>query len=242
MEKEDQTLATLSCTDEASVLVEKVAQELSKHADAMKSQSMKKYMRDKFDFYGLSAPLRKRVCKEYLQQKLSPADTRKLVTLLWEKPEREFQYFAIDYLEKYLKDLSLDFEANITCMKDLITRKSWWDTVDSIASKVVGYLVKRNRNLGKAIMDEWIDHENMWLRRTALLHQLFYRELTDEKMLFRFCSVRAHEKEFFIRKAIGWALRQHARTSKSNVRNYLLKNKPSLSNLTFREASKHLNI
>lgn len=227
--------------NEVKTLVDKVARELRKNADHKKSQPMKKYLRDKFEFFGISSPLRKSVCKELLKEKLNSDDTKEFVLLLWTKPEREFQYFAIDYLEKNL-DSSADFEENIQCLKDLITSKSWWDTVDALASKMVGGLVKQHRDLGKVVMEEWINHENMWLRRTAILHQLSFKEETDEEMLFRFCSLRASEEEFFIRKAIGWALRQYARTSSSSVKKYLLKHKGELSGLSFKEASKHLNL
>lgn len=230
-----------SKSNKVTTLVEKVGRELRKNADPERSQPMKKYMRDKFEFFGLSSPLRKSVCKEFLQQKLSPQETRKFVALLWAKPQREFQYFAVDYLEKHM-DTSAEFEANIECVKGLITSKSWWDTVDALASKIVGGLVKKHRDDGKNVMEEWIDHENMWLRRTAILHQLSYKEETDEKVLFRFCSLRAQEEEFFIRKAIGWALRQYAWTSGSRVKKYLLKHKKELSSLSFKEAAKHLNL
>ena len=226
---------------EVTTLVEKVGRELRKNADPKRSQPMKKYMRDKFEFFGLSSPLRKSVCKEFLQQKLNSEETRKFVFLLWAKPEREFQYFAIDYLEKRM-DTSAEFEANMQCMKGLITTKSWWDTVDNLANKMVGGLVRQHRDEGKRVMEEWINHENMWLRRTALLHQLSYKEETDEEVLFRFCSLRADEEEFFIRKAIGWALRQYAWSNSSSVKKYLLKHKKELSGLSFKEAAKHLKL
>jgi len=238
---DDLTLGNESLNSKVTTLVEKVGKELLKNADHKRSQPMKKYMRGKFEFFGLSSPLRRSVCKEFLQQKLSPQETRKFVALLWAKPQREFQYFAIDYLEKHM-DTSAEFEANMECIKSLITSKSWWDTVDALASKIVGGFVRQHRDVGKNVMEEWIDHENMWLRRTALLHQLSYKEETDEEMLFRFCSLRAEEEEFFIRKAIGWALRQYAWTCSSSVKKYLLKHKKKLSNLSFKEAAKHLNM
>lgn len=238
---DDLTLGNESLNSKVTTLVEKVGKELLKNADHKRSQPMKKYMRGKFEFFGLSSPLRRSVCKEFLQQKLSPQETRKFVALLWAKPQREFQYFAIDYLEKHM-DTSAEFEANIECIKSLITSKSWWDTVDALAYKIVGGFVRQHRDVGKNVMEEWIDHENMWLRRTALLHQLSYKEETDEEMLFRFCSLRAEEEEFFIRKAIGWALRQYAWTCSSSVKKYLLKHKKKLSNLSFKEAAKHLKM
>ena len=240
VENVDQTAADFSSND-VTTLVEKVGRELRKNADPKKSQPMKKYMRDKFEFYGLSSPIRRSVCKEFLQVKLNSEDIRKFVALLWAKPQREFQYFAIDYLEKHM-DTSSEFEANMQCLKGLITSRSWWDTVDMLASKTVGGLVKRHRDVGKGVMEEWINHEDMWLRRTAILHQLSYKLETDEEMLFRFCSLRADEEEFFIRKAIGWALRQYAWTNSSSVKKYLKKHKKELSSLSFKEAAKHLNL
>ena len=241
VDNDDQTLGNCLDSNKVKTLVEKVGRELCKNADPERSQPMKKYMRDKFEFFGLSSPLRRSVCKEFLQQKLSPQETRKFVALLWAKPEREFQYFAVDYLEKHM-DTSAEFEANIECVKGLITSKSWWDTVDALAYKIVGGLVSKHRDIGKNVMEKWINHENMWLRRTAILHQLSYKEKTDEEMLFRLCSARAEEEEFFIRKAIGWALRQYSWTSSSSVKKYLVKNKKQLSNLSFKEAAKHLNL
>ncbi|XP_068756558.1 uncharacterized protein [Montipora capricornis] len=241
-EQANQTTTKVTCSsNELTDLVEKIAREFRKNADPKKSLPMKKYMRDQFEYFGLSSPLRKTVAKEFLQQKLNSEDIREFVVLLWAKPEREFQYFALDYLEKNM-DASTEFEANIKCMEHLITTKSWWDTVDALASKMVGRLVQQHPKKGKPLMKEWIDHENMWLRRTALLHQLSYKDETDEEILFSFCSKRADEKEFFIRKAIGWALRQHAWRSSASVKRYLLKNKKKLSALSFKEAAKHLKL
>ena len=91
-------------------------------------------------------------------------------------------------------------------------------------------------------MEEWVEGENMWLRRTAILHQLGSKVDTDSDLLFRFCLARCHEEEFFIRKAIGWALREFARFHPTQVRRFLQKNKNSLSKLSYNEASKHLNM
>lgn len=242
LEQVDNSEFAFECSSkQVTNLIKKLERVFSKNADRKRSLPMKKYMRDQFEFFGLYSPARKSVTKEFLQQKLNSVEIRKLVVLLWAKPEREFQYFALDYLTKHL-DASNDFEANVKCMEHLITTKSWWDTVDALASKMIGQLVKQNPNEGKVLMKEWIDHENMWLRRTALLHQLSYKEETDEEILFEFCSKRADEKEFFIRKAIGWALREHAWRSGASVKKYLLKNKKTLSTLSFKEASKHLKM
>ena len=225
-------------------LFERVSQTFQENAiNSADSRAMKKYTRDQFEFFGLKSAQRKALSSKFLQEELSPSEIREFVQMLWKQPEREFQYFALDYMDKHIKifaDCPEEFDASVGCVKDLIMTKSWWDTVDRIASHTVGYLVKKHPTVGKPLMEEWINHDNMWLRRTALLHQLSYKQQTDNKMLFKFCSARAHEKEFFIQKAIGWALRNYARISAKNVKSYLLRNKKSLSKLSYREASKHI--
>ena len=91
-------------------------------------------------------------------------------------------------------------------------------------------------------MDDWIADEDLWLRRAALLHQLKWKEDCDKERLFRFCRQTMEEKDFFIRKAIGWALRQHARVAPVEVSRFLTANRERLSGLSFREAAKHLRL
>ena len=90
-------------------------------------------------------------------------------------------------------------------------------------------------------MDEWISHDNMWLRRVAILYQLMRKDDLDQDRLFRYCLSCAHEEEFFIRKAIGWALRDYARFNAKDVKEFVLKNKDILSALSFKEAMKHIS-
>ena len=228
----------------AVALARKLVQIYTKNKNEKDAPPMKKYMRGRFEFFGLKAPIRRSLAQECIKTKPSgPQEVRDLVKILWAKPQRELQYFAIDYLIKHFKTFGVEraeFDANIESVKNLVTAKSWWDTVDLLSSETVGGLVRKHPDLGKPLMEEWINDDNMWLRRTALLHQLKYKETTDEEMLFRFCSARAHEKEFFIQKAIGWALRSYAWTNGAAVKKYLLKNKQILSKLSYKEGGKHL--
>ena len=102
-------------------------------------------------------------------------------------------------------------------------------------------MVQQRPECGNQLMEEWISEENLWLRRTAILHQLAYKEKTDQDRLFSFCIQRAHEKEFFIQKAIGWALRTYARTNKTAVKQFVETNRASLAPLSIREALKHIH-
>jgi 3-methyladenine DNA glycosylase AlkD len=121
----------------------------------------------------------------------------------------------------------------------LITTKPWWDTVDTLADHVVGMIVARHPE-AVSTMDSWLLDDNLWLARTALLHQLTYRDRTDVDRLFRYCLARADHKDFFIRKAIGWALRQYAWTDPEPVRAFVEEHRAVLSPLSVREALKNI--
>ncbi|WP_088034991.1 DNA alkylation repair protein [Evansella clarkii] len=201
-----------------------------------KAAGMSAYMKNHFEFLGIQTPERRKITarlfKEWEAGK-NPIDW-KLVFTLWEQSEREYQYVAIDYLVKSKRYLSA---GDLTQIKELITSKSWWDTVDSLASAVVGYIVKTFPEQAE-VMDEWIEDDNMWIKRTAILHQLSYKENTDEERLFNYCEKHSDDKEFFIAKAIGWALRQYGKTNPESVIKFA--EDTPLQNLSKREALKHL--
>jgi 3-methyladenine DNA glycosylase AlkD len=129
----------------------------------------------------------------------------------------------------------------------MIVEGAWWDFVDDLAIRLTGVVWLNNRATITPIMDKWIElpgagDKNMWLRRAAIIGQIKHKERTDEDRLFEYCLRRSHEKEFFIRKAIGWALREHAYTNPRGVKSFLLKHHAKLSPLSFREAGKHLGL
>ena len=124
-------------------------------------------------------------------------------------------------------------------VEPLITSKSWWDTVDSLAGHTVGVLVAQHPELAST-MDEWISSEDIWLARTAILHQLGYKAKTDRDRLFAYCLRRAADREFFIRKAIGWALREYSKTDAKAVHAFVRTNAGTLSSLSSKEALKWL--
>ena len=126
----------------------------------------------------------------------------------------------------------------LATVETLVTTRSWWDTVDPLATRVTGGIVARHQT-AVSTMDKWAADDNMWLARTAILHQLHFKEKTDTERLFGYCTALAEHKDFFIRKAIGWALRQYARTDPDAVREFVAAT-PHLSALSVREATKHL--
>ncbi|XP_041352982.1 uncharacterized protein LOC121371276 isoform X2 [Gigantopelta aegis] len=219
--------------------------ELMPLANQKNAVAMKGYMRGQFEFLGIQAPGRRAAAKQFISEckKLDSVQIKMLVDLMWEQPEREFQQTALDLCAKSLPVLcgktDEDCLESLMWTKTIITTKSWWDTVDLLASKVVGGLVSHSPTKLNPVMDAWIQDENMWLRRTAILHQLGYKNKTDQDRLFRYCSTCADEKEFFIRKAIGWALRNYHYINKDAVRTFVAKNRSKLSDLSIKEALKH---
>jgi len=122
----------------------------------------------------------------------------------------------------------------------MIREGAWWDFVDEIAVNLVGAVLGNFRAKTRPIIERWIDDPDMWIRRTALLSHLKHKNDTDAAQLFDHCIRRAHEREFFIRKAIGWALREYSKTAPRAVRAFLKKNRQRLSRLSYDEGSKRL--
>ena len=196
------------------------------------------YMRDQFAFLGFSMPTQRALARTVAAGLPTPTEDELRATALacWALEEREYQYFACDFLRTHHTVPGPEF---LETARTLITTKSWWDTVDPLATRFVGSLVRRLPALRER-MDEWSAEKNMWLIRTAILHQMHWGEATDTDRLFDYCTRQAGHRDFFVRKAIGWALRQYAWTDPDAVRKYVAKNRAVLSPLSVREASKHL--
>ncbi|WP_228892489.1 DNA alkylation repair protein [Pseudoduganella aquatica] len=215
-------------------LLQQLQGELQALANPERASGMRAYMRDQFDYLGIPTPTRRAAIKPLLKP-LKGSGADQLIGLadeLWERPEREYQYAALDLLNMHSKELGF---ADIPALLALVQRKSWWDTVDALAT-IIGDVLQGQHDY----MDEALAHDNFWMRRIALLHQLGWRGKTDHVRLYSYCIALAQEKEFFIQKAIGWALRDYARHAPDDVRQFTQQNKSILSALSYREANKHL--
>ncbi len=208
-----------------------------KNADPSLAAPMKKYMRDQFEFLGIKTPQSKKLMKEFISENGLPPleELDKIVRDLWTLPEREFQYVAMILLDKY--ELKLP-ERFIATLESLIVTKSWWDTVDALASHPVGTHFKRFAKTRDKLLKKWRKSKNMWLRRTAILFQLGYKKETDFDLLREIIRENLGSDEFFINKAIGWALRQYAYTDAKAVKKFVMET--DLHPLSRREAMKHL--
>lgn len=210
-----------------------------KNADPSQAALMKKYMRDQFEYLGIKTPQSRALQKEISTKHGLPdiADLDTILRELWELSQREYQYAGMGLLGKFERKLPADF---IDTIEYLIVTKSWWDTVDSIASHTVGTHFKRYPAVKKKVLTRWRKSDNLWLRRTTILFQLGYKEETDFVLLCDLIRENLNSTEFFINKAIGWSLRQYAYTDPKAVKQFV--KETSLHPLSRREAMKHLGI
>ncbi|WP_448904811.1 DNA alkylation repair protein [Gemella sp.] len=214
----------------------KLITELEENRNELLAESMSKYMQDKFRFLGVRGATRTEIYKKYFPDaRKSKAIDWDFIENCWNKEEREFQYVVVYYLKAMQRFLKRE---DISRLKYLIVTKSWWDTVDLLA-KVVGSLVIRIEGYDQ-IMLEWSKDSNIWLRRVAILYQLSLKDKVDKQILDKILVNNLDDNEFFINKAIGWALRDYSKFDPEWVREFIKKNKDNMANLSIREASKYI--
>lgn len=205
-----------------------------------RAAQMQAYLRGQFIFLGIPTPQRRDAIKHLKQISLSDAELLDLMKTLWMLPEREYKYAAIDLLSYHFKqrDLSL-----LPHLLELGQIAPWWETVDGLCA-VIGDMLRHARSQGKnaqLLMDAALSHESLWIRRIAMTHQLGWRLETDTDRLFSYAEHLAAEEDFFIRKAIGWALRDYARWNPEAVQKFLADTAQKFSTVSLREARKHLS-
>lgn len=220
-------------------IIEHLTLEFEQASNHESAGKMAQYMRNLFPFYGISKPTRAEIVKPILKQLIAvstPENYEVIALELWNKPQREFQYVSIEYLEKVEKLWRR--QSTLELFENLIVTKSWWDSVDTIASHCVGKYLRTWPQDVETIIQRWNTHENMWLNRTAIIFQLSYKSKTDTELLTRVIDTHSRSKEFFIQKAIGWALRQYAYTDADFVRTFVETH--TLAPLSKREALKNM--
>jgi 3-methyladenine DNA glycosylase AlkD len=198
----------------------------------------KAYLRNQFDFFGLKSPEQTELRRHFLKKHGMPETDNLpgLIREMWQQPEREFQYFGMMLTDKYIRKTEAGF---IDVLEFMVTTKSWWDTVDYIAAGLMGAHFKRFPEQIPAYTEKWMASGNIWLQRSALLFQLKYKKDTDIKLMFNLIKRLANENEFFIRKAIGWVLREYSKTNPEIVVGFVETH--TLKPLSKREALKRIN-
>ena len=193
-------------------------------ADPARAFQMKKYMKDHFSFFGIQANPRRAICTEFLLENGLPEKVilDDVIKELWEKEEREFHHFGAELAYRYKKNVE---EKDIELYRWMLVNKSWWDTVDFIAANLVGNYFQAFPDQAESAVKDWLESGNMWLQRTTIIFQLKYKKSTDLKLLSRQINALKLSKEFFIRKAIGWALREYSKTDPHWVQDFVFENR-----------------
>ena len=214
----------------------KLYEEMIRHKNEEQAQKMSKYMLNKFEYIGIKTPERREIFKIFFKEyKNEEKIDWEFVNKCWENKYREFQYVAADYLKNMKDKLTID---DIPRFKQLILKKSWWDTIDNL-DMTIGALALKDSNVNKILL-EWSLDENIWLRRIAIDHQLLRKEKTNTELLEKILKNNLGQTEFFINKAIGWALRDYSKISPEWVKNFIEENKENMAKLSIKEASKYL--
>ena len=216
--------------------IQPLAQQFSKQAHAANAAAMKAYLRNQFEHFGLKTPLRRSISKAYMQKSLPEyEDLPVIIKELWSLPQREFHYFGVELLTAFRKQWTKNI---INLAEYMIIHKSWWDTVDHVASDITGPYFKKFTEQIIPVTGRWNCSDNIWLQRSSIMFQKAYKQHTDTKLLTNYILHCAGSKEFFIAKAIGWALREYSKTDPVWVKQFVENNK--LEPLSKKEALKRI--
>ncbi len=208
----------MKATDEQ--YVERLSRFLSEHANVENARLMKKYMKELFPFFGIKAPERKILFSTFIQHQGFPLihDVYDVVRMLFDKPERELHYFAIELADKFTGKFD---HTGIKLFEYMIVNNSWWDTVDFIAAHSLGKFFKKYSELILPVSQVWMDSGNIWLQRSCILFQLKYKKNIDLELLYSFISKIKNSNEFFIQKAIGWILREYSKINPAEIERFV---------------------
>lgn len=206
----------------------------SENADPLKAEKMEAYMRNQFAFLGIPSPHRKKLQSLFVKEHkaaLANSDLEKLVYSLWEQPEREYQYFA---MEMYYALRKVPAKSDLHLIEYMIRHNSWWDTVDYLAPWMLGRWMEYFPDEKEGVIKRWLDSKNIWLQRSCLIFQLRYKQRLDTNLLEYVIIQLNGTHEFFINKAIGWILREYGKTNPVWVSNFCKRH--TLHSLSQREA------
>lgn len=219
----------------ANMEAQMLLKELQNLANADDARAMKAYMRSRFEFLGVKTPARRKAAKAFFKKHGGTDIDWRFVRQAWEHPFREMQYAALDYLETRKNLLR---PGDLPQLKKLAQTKSWWDTIDFL-DRLAGGIIAAFPETRPVIL-QWSRDEDIWLRRLAIDHQLLRKDQTDQHLLEQILVNNLNQTEFFINKAIGWALRDYSKTNPEWVKNFIRQHHGKMAPLSIREASKYL--
>ncbi|MCD7122041.1 DNA alkylation repair protein [Limosilactobacillus albertensis] len=208
----------------------------ARNTNPERARQMKKYLRNRFEFYGYQTKERKAIYHQsLLAEKKQDQIDWELLDRCWRDPYREMQYFVCDYLIAMKKKLHFE---DINKIENYARHNQWWDTIDTLI-KPLSYLTWDDPR-GNELMLEWSQDSDFWIRRIAIEYQLLRKQATDTQVLSEIIRNNLGSDEFFINKAIGWALRDYSKTNPTWVRDFIEQNQQELAPLSIREGSKYI--
>ena len=220
-------------------LASMVSEMLAAASDPQKAGPMAAYMKTDMPFYGVQKAGRTPVLREVVRS-YPPADLAAYVdavSALWALPHREEKYIALGYARAFDEFVC---GSTLPLYRQMIVEGAWRDFVDETATKLVGRVLAKERIEVTPTVRSWARDDDLWIRRTSVICQLGHKAETDAALLGGACAANIGDAEFFIRKAIGWALREYAKTAPETVRGFVDHDGAALSGLSLREATKHL--
>lgn len=222
-----------------TALTSAAANGLAAQADTAKATKMAAYMKTEMPFYGVPAPGVRAIVRDIVGQ--FPASTHAeydgAVRALWSQPHREEKYLAISYARRFPEYITM---GSVDLYQTMIAEGAWWDFVDAVASHLIGQVLMKERQEMTPVVRGWITDDDVWLRRTSIICQLRHKGNTDTLFLSDACLANARDADFFIRKGIGWALREYAKSDPVWVAEFVAAHRGTMSGLSIREATKHL--
>ena len=220
-------------------IIKYITNTLNDNKNSKDAIQMQRYLKTTMPFYGVKSPILNTIVNDVNNLHLisNQEEYNSVIMDIWNLSHREEKYISIKLARKWKKYITLEA---LTVYEKMIREGQWWDFIDPISQGLIGILLMKNRFKMNKILDKWIKDENLWIRRSAILAHLKHKENTDYKKLFEYCLKCAHEKEFFIQKAIGWALREFSKTEPEIVYTFIQDNQQVLSNLSKREGMKYI--
>lgn len=219
-------------------LTGEVARSLEAAADPRKAEEMAAYLKSDMPFRGVQKPARKPILRAVVDRHppATAGEYRDAVNALWRMPHREEKYLALGYARHFDRYVGV---GRVSLFRRLVREGAWWDLVDETAIHLIGRALAKQRVAVTPTVETMMEAPSLWERRTAIICQIGHREATDCGLLFAACTTHLDEGDFFIRKAIGWALREYAKTDEDAVRFYVAEHRERMSALSIREATKH---
>jgi len=224
---------------EVHPLTELIRQILANSANPENAAPMQAYMKSEMPFRGVKAGDRKAIFSHVIKKVpvKSLDEYERIIRELWYANYREERYMAVTLARRFKKFQVIEM---LPLYKMMIQTGAWWDYVDELAAHLVGSLLRKYPDEIKPILKQWIEDEDVWIRRSAILAQLQFKGETDAKLLFEFCESRLDESVFWITKAIGWALRAYSKTEPFAVRSFVDHHRDRMSRVTLKEAVKYI--